>query len=84
MSNPRAHRNVMAAKVAGVFPHPNMENFSCPICHTSDDRPIVLVPISGTQEGHNCQAEQIHADCVLKSVVYYKERGILAAYTEAL
>ena len=80
-------KKVMAkrsANVEGVFPHPNMENFSCPICHTNDDRPVTLVPISETQEGYNCQAEQIHADCILKSLFYFKDKGILAAYVEVL
>ena len=33
-----------------VFEHPNLENFKCPICGTSDDKPVTLIGINGTQE----------------------------------
>jgi hypothetical protein len=47
-----------------LFDHPNMHlGFKCPICHTSADRPVVLVPIPGTERGNNMEAEQVHAEC---------------------
>jgi hypothetical protein len=45
------------------FAHPNLNNFECPVCHTSADHPVVLVGIPGTEEDHNIQAEQVHTDC---------------------
>jgi len=62
-----------SAQVAGVFEHPNMDGFKCPVCGDNADRPVVLVPIAGTRKGYNCQAEQVHADCLLRTVIYYKE-----------
>lgn len=47
-----------------VFEKPNMTNFKCPICGTSDNKPVVLVGIDGTQEGYNIQAVQYHLDCI--------------------
>ena len=45
------------------FEHPNMTNFTCPICNSSADRPVVLVGIPGTEEGNIMQAQQIHSEC---------------------
>ena len=45
------------------FEHPNMDNFQCPICHTSKDAPVVLVGIPGTEDGNIMQAEQVHSEC---------------------
>ena len=48
-----------------TFPHPNMVgNWKCPICKTSLDASVMLVPIAGTEEGNNQQALQAHAGCV--------------------
>lgn len=47
-----------------VFEHPNAEGFVCPICNTSEDKPVVLIGIDGTQEGYNIQARQYHIDCL--------------------
>jgi len=46
-----------------AFPHPNMTNFTCPICGTSADKPVVLVPIQGTEDGGTCEAKQVHEKC---------------------
>lgn len=47
-----------------VFDHPNTRNgWRCPICNTAADRPVVLVPIPGTEDGRTAQAQQIHAAC---------------------
>lgn len=48
------------------FKHPNMDSFKdepCPICGTSKDAPVVLVPIPGTEDGNVMKAMQAHAKC---------------------
>lgn len=52
-----------------TFEHPNMDNFKCPICNTSDDKEIVLIGIEGTEDGNNIQAEQIHLECLELRIV---------------
>lgn len=49
-----------------VLEHPNMSNFKCPICGTSEDKPIVLIPIDGTEvPGTRRQkARQYHLECI--------------------
>ena len=47
-----------------IFPEPNLKGgWKCPLCHTAEVKPIILVPIPGTEEGNNVQARQIHNDC---------------------
>ena len=45
------------------FKHPNLINFSCPICGTNTDAPVVLVPIEGTEKDGIVECNQVHADC---------------------
>jgi len=49
-----------------VFQHPNMSKFKCPICGTSEDKPVTLIGISGTERPDSkiIQAEQYHVDCL--------------------
>jgi len=48
-----------------IYEHPNMLNFKCPICGTAADKPVTLVPISGTIEQNGlCEANQYHIDCL--------------------
>ena len=48
-----------------TFPHPNLSHgWVCPVCRTSADSPVMLIPIPGTEEGGIVQAEQVHAECV--------------------
>jgi hypothetical protein len=47
-----------------VFDHPNMVDFTCPICKTSDDKPVVLIGIVGTEEDNIMEARQYHLDCL--------------------
>lgn len=62
-----------------TFEHPNLSNnWKCPICDTSEDQEVVLIGINGTQNGGNIQAEQFHADCVLKGLLYYKDNNVIA------
>ena len=71
-----------------VFEHPNTSGgFICPICHTGDDVPVVLVGIDGTQQGRNVQAKQVHLACLeltiktdgLNTLIYQFVRGGLNA-----
>ncbi len=46
------------------FEHPNLSNdWTCPICRTADDKPVILVPIPGTEKGNITEAHQMHTDC---------------------
>ena len=47
-----------------IFDHPTMDGFTCPICGTSEDKPVTLVGVVGTQEGNNIGAIQYHIDCL--------------------
>ncbi len=48
-----------------VFDHPNMTGgFTCPICGTGDDKPVVLIGISETKKGNIMEARQYHLDCI--------------------
>ena len=48
-----------------IYEHFNQSTDArCPICGTNEDKPVALVPISGTQEGSICQAIQMHFDCI--------------------
>lgn len=50
-----------------IFDHPNMVNFVCPICGKSDDKPVCLIPIWGTnseESKHTFEAHQYHVDCI--------------------
>lgn len=60
-----------------IFDHPNMSNFVCFACGLSDDKPIVLIGINGTENGHILEAEQVHVDC-MDNLRIYKDVGIIA------
>ncbi len=62
-----------------VFDHPNMNEFTCPICNTSEDRPVVLIEINGRRRGNNAEAAQVHFDC-LEPIIYLEERIIAQSY----
>lgn len=53
-----------------VFPHFNPAT-ECPICHTTRDKPAVLIEVDGTARGNNEMAEgmQIHLECLQPRVV---------------
>ena len=40
----------------------NMANFTCPVCGTADDTPVVLVAIQRTIRGGIAEARQYHKD----------------------
>jgi hypothetical protein len=54
-----------------IFGHPNPSNFKCPICGTSEDKPVTLIGIKGTERQNIMQATQYHVDC-LDLIVYKK------------
>ena len=39
------------------------EAFACPICKSNKDSPCVLVPIPGTEDGRNVEANPVHVKC---------------------
>ena len=47
-----------------TFDHPNLYGFLCPICKTSEDKPVVLIGIEGTEDDGNMQARQYHLACI--------------------
>ena len=62
-----------------TFKHPNLSNnWKCPICGTNEDKEVILVGITDTQEGNNMQAEQFHVDCIIDRLIYYKDDGLIA------
>ena len=50
---------------------------TCPLCGTTDTKPIVLVPISGTRNGCNAEAIKIHDDCIQRGMWYYPDQKII-------
>lgn len=50
---------------------------SCKICQSSKEGDIVLIPITGTQDGHNAQAEQFHLECIIDKLCYDRDIDIL-------
>ena len=62
-----------------TFKHPNLSNnWKCSICNTNEDKEVLLIGINGTQDDGTIQAEQFHADCVVKGLIYYKDNNIIA------
>ena len=56
-----------------TFEHPDFSGgFTCPICSTSADAPVVLVLIAGTEDGNIMEAAQVHAECY---ELYIKMKG---------
>ena len=58
------------------FEHFSQSGAPCSICGTLDDKPSVLVPIYGSDDGSNCEALQIHLDCI-NLTVYRNNISIL-------
>lgn len=57
-----------------MFEYINQEG-KCLICGTNDDGPVTLIPIDGTEEGFNAQAEQVHVSCL--ALNYNKEINVI-------
>lgn len=47
-----------------TFPLPNKIGPPCPICKEHSDKPVVLIPISGTEDGNIMEARQYHLECL--------------------
>lgn len=59
-----------------VFKEMNISGkYVCPICKTKDKKEVVLIPIVGKENGNNCEAIQIHLDCL--NLWYDEEIGII-------
>ena len=59
-----------------IFPHPNKTcKDKCPICNTLEDKPVVLVGISGTEEDNIMKAVQIHVNCL--ELTYHEDKGVI-------
>lgn len=47
-----------------TFERPNPAGgFTCPVCLTSADLPVVLAPIPGTQRDGLVECQQVHVEC---------------------
>ncbi len=60
-----------------IFKHPNMTNFKCPICGTSTDKPVTLVPVAGIKvsESRIVKVEQVHLECIDIEMVPLSGKG---------
>ena len=48
-----------------IFDKPNLSNkWICPICKTSDNKPVILVGDPETSKDNLMEAEQYHVDCI--------------------
>lgn len=53
------------------------EEQTCPICKKGGEGEVVLIPIFGTESGNNVEAIQIHLDCLLPTLTYFKEQNLI-------
>lgn len=53
------------------FPKDN----KCPICNTNKNGKCILIPVWGTQDGNNIEAEIFHLDCI--NLIYDKKHNLL-------
>lgn len=52
--------------MAGVFKKPNLSNdWKCLICRQATEKPVILVPIPGTEDDGIAEAHQIHHECAI-------------------
>lgn len=49
----------------------------CPVCGDSTNEPSLLVPIHGTEDGHNMEAIPTHLGCILENVRYSREHQLI-------
>ncbi len=60
-----------------IFQHANLGGKdTCLVCGKAEDKPVILVGIVGTEEGHNMKARQVHVDCI--DLLYYPNNKLLA------
>ncbi|HUU32877.1 MAG TPA: hypothetical protein VMW48_02375 [Vicinamibacterales bacterium] len=60
--------------IPGVFPKFSVGGTACPLCNTDADKPCILVPIDGTQDGSCCEAMPVHVECMAAHLHYHKSR----------
>ena len=61
------------------FNHPNTSNnWTCMVCGTNEDKPVTLIGIAGTENGHNIRAEQVHVECI--DLMYDDKSHVLFQY----
>lgn len=56
-----------------IFEHINKKD-TCLVCCTSEDKPVTLIGVVGTEEDHIIQAKQVHVDCI--NLFYYPKEKI--------
>jgi hypothetical protein len=61
-----------------IFEHFNSET-PCPLCKETTDLPCILVPIIGTNDGMNCEAIQVHEECLAMFLAYDREHNLIYA-----
>jgi hypothetical protein len=50
-----------------IFEEPNYHGgFTCPMCQESSNRPVILVPIPGTESDGIVECNQVHYECYVK------------------
>ena len=60
-----------------IFKHGNFTNGStCFICGGTQDGPVTLIGVVGTQVGYNMEAKQAHVDCL--ELLYYPDMEVIA------
>ena len=60
-----------------VFKKPNTTHgWKCPVCGTNEKKEVILIAVSGTEDGNIVEAEQFHLDCI--NLVYYSDQGVIA------
>lgn len=60
-----------------IFEKPNLSGrWKCPICNSSDEKPVFLAGKYGTQKDNLVEAEQIHVECL--DLWYYEDTKVLA------
>lgn len=45
----------------------------CPICHSNENKPCILVAIDGTEDGNICEAQPVHVDCLMETRWSYRK-----------
>ena len=65
-----------------VFDHFPSDHAICPACKTNDDKPCVLLPIDGTEDGNICRAQPVHAECLQDGFRYNLKLGVIYMRTE--
>jgi hypothetical protein len=63
------------------FPRGGYRFAVCPICKTFDDKPCLLIPVDGTNDGSIVQAAPVHVEC-LDGFRFNREFNVIYLRTE--